>query len=303
MNPVIRAENLRKTYGSIVAVDDLTFQVERGECIGFLGPNGAGKTTTVRMLYGVVPKTAGYLEVLGLPVPEKVRQVKARIGVCAQEDNLDPDLTVEENLLVYATYFDIPRQKARERTDRLLSFMELDERRKEKVAHLSGGMKRRLTLARSLINDPEILFLDEPTTGLDPQSRHKIWQRIEELKGEGKTILLTTHYMEEAAHLSDRIIIIDRGRKILEGAPQDLVEEEAGRFVIEIVSPPSSLLDFLRERDISWEEVGQRILIYNQSSEKFFTSLMERFPGARAILRMGNLEDVFLRMTGRDLRE
>ncbi len=300
---VIRAESLEKTYGKTVAVRDLSFEVYRGECFGILGPNGAGKTTTIKMIYGVVPKTSGRLEVLGFSIPDQVRTAKYHLGVCAQEDNLDPDLTVEENLRIYALYFDIKGKEAREKTEELLQFMELTEKRHEKVVRLSGGMKRRLTLARSLVNNPELLILDEPTTGLDPQSRHKIWERLEELKSSGKTILLTTHYMEEAAHLCDRIIIVDNGTKILEGNPKKLVEEEAGRFVIEIHGVDADIRSYLSEMGISFEVVGRRALIYNQDSERLFLTLTTRFPGTNVALRMGNLEDVFLKLTGRNLRE
>ncbi len=217
--PVVWAEGLVKAFGDLRAVDGISFAVRRGECFGLLGPNGAGKTTTIRMIYGYSPVTCGRLEVFGLDVGGTRREVAARVGVCQQDDNLDPDLTVDENLLVFARYFDLPRAEAVRRAGELLDFVALAHRRGSPVTELSGGMMRRLVLARALLNEPDLLILDEPTTGLDPQARHQVWEQIEELRRSGLTVLLTTHYMDEAARLCDRLIIIDHGRILVEGSP------------------------------------------------------------------------------------
>ena len=302
--PVIRAESLSKSFGEFRAVDGITFQVRRGECFGILGPNGAGKTSTIRMLYGFSPKSGGELEVLGMAVPQDLRRIKARLGVCAQENSLDPDLTVEQNLRVFSRYFDIPASVAGRRIDTLLGFVALEHRRGSAIAELSGGMMRRLMLARALINDPEILILDEPTTGLDPQSRHQLWHRLEELKGRGLSILLTTHYMEEASILCDRLVIMDRGGILVEGTPQQLIRTHIGSQVIEIDSPRLEVCHFLQERRVAFEDLGPRLIAYSGDSEKeIYRTLVERFCPERCILRSASLEDVFLRLTGRELRE
>ncbi|MEN8730694.1 MAG: ABC transporter ATP-binding protein, partial [Desulfuromonadales bacterium] len=210
--PILHVESLRKTYGSLNAVDGISFAVQPGECFGLLGPNGAGKTTTIRMLYGYTPRDAGRLELFGLDIDQHLRDIKRRIGICQQEDSLDPDLSVRDNLIGYARYFSIPRREAQQSADQLLEFFALQGRAKNKIMTLSGGLKRRLMLARALVNQPEFLILDEPTTGLDPQSRQLLWQKLAELKGRGLTILLTTHYMEEAERLCDRLVIVDHGR-------------------------------------------------------------------------------------------
>ncbi len=225
MEFIIQASNLVKKYGDLVAVNGISFQVRRGECFGFLGPNGAGKTTTMRMIYGFSPLTSGSLNVFDLPVDQKMREIKRRIGIAPQEFSLDPDLTVVQNLMMYARYFDIPKKVARQSAEDLLNFFQLKEKRKEKIDRLSGGMKRRLLIARSLINRPELLVLDEPTTGLDPQSRHIMWERFRSLRDQGVTTVLTSHYMEEASELCDRIVVIDFGRIIEEGRPEDLVRK------------------------------------------------------------------------------
>jgi lipooligosaccharide transport system ATP-binding protein len=220
---VVKARDLVKRYDGFTAVDGISFDVEKGECFGFLGPNGAGKTTTMRMIYGFSAPTSGDLEVFGLPVARNSRAIKRRIGIAPQELSLDPDLLVLQNLLIYASYFDIPKDEARRRADELMNFFHIQEKKNEKLDHLSGGMKRRLLVARALINKPEVLVLDEPTTGLDPQSRHDMWERVRDLKGKGVTTILTTHYMEEAEQLCDRIVLIDRGKIVEEGAPRDLI--------------------------------------------------------------------------------
>ncbi|HSA59756.1 MAG TPA: ABC transporter ATP-binding protein [bacterium] len=220
---IVRARDLVKRYDGFTAVDGISFDVRKGECFGFLGPNGAGKTTTMRMIYGFSAPTSGALEVLGMPVSQNARAIKRRVGIAPQELSLDPDLLVLQNLLIYASYFDIPKAEARKRADELLQFFHLLDKKNEKLDHLSGGMKRRLLVARALINKPEVLVLDEPTTGLDPQSRHDMWERVRDLKRQGVTTILTTHYMEEAEELCDRIVLIDHGKIVEEGRPDDLI--------------------------------------------------------------------------------
>ncbi len=225
MSVIVVAKNLVKKFGSATAVDRTTFEVQRGECFGFLGPNGAGKTTTMRMLFGFSAPTEGELTVFGLPVTGPLREIKRRLGVVPQENSLDPELTVFQNLTIYARYFDLPIQEARLRADELLQFFHLSEKKGEEIDRLSGGMKRRLLIARALMNRPELLILDEPTTGLDPQSRHMMWERLRQLKTSGVTSILTTHYMEEAAQLCDRLVIMDEGRIIEAGRPEVLIQK------------------------------------------------------------------------------
>jgi lipooligosaccharide transport system ATP-binding protein len=300
---VVGAENLRKTFGAFTAVDGVSLRVEAGECFGILGPNGAGKTTTIRMLYGFTPKSGGMLQIFGLDIDSELRAIKARIGVCQQENNLDPDLTVQQNLELFARYFDIPRRQAREKAEELLDFIALAHRRNDNVPTLSGGMMRRLVLARALINDPELLILDEPTTGLDPQARHQVWHRLDELKGRGLTILLTTHYMEEAARLCDRLVIMDHGRILVEGRPHDLVQAHVGREVIEVLSPGQPLRDYVRQQGLEHEDLGHRLIIYSGQSDELYHRLAETYCREGCTLRQATLEDVFLRLTGRELRE
>jgi len=302
-SPVIEAVDLRKAYNGFIAVDGISFQVRPGECFGLLGPNGAGKTTTIRMLYGYSPASGGSLRIFGEPLAENLRVIKQRMGICQQEDNLDPDLSVEQNLLVFARYFDIPMRLAREEAHSLLLFFALAGRAGTAIRELSGGMKRRLMLARSLINRPQLLILDEPTTGLDPQSRHQVWQRLEELKATGLTILLTSHYMEEAARLCDRLLIMDHGKVLVEGTPTELIKRHVGREVIEVNAPSSAMLDFLKDKKIEYEAVGPRLLIYNQTGSELFMHLNQELSCAGCSLRHATLEDVFLRLTGRELRE
>jgi lipooligosaccharide transport system ATP-binding protein len=300
---VVGAENLRKTFGAFTAVDGVSLRVEAGECFGILGPNGAGKTTTIRMLYGFTPKSGGMLQIFGLDIDSELRAIKARIGVCQQENNLDPDLTVQQNLELFARYFDIPRRQARKKAEELLDFIALAHRRNDNVPTLSGGMMRRLVLARALINDPELLILDEPTTGLDPQARHQVWHRLDELKGRGLTILLTTHYMEEAARLCDRLVIMDHGRILVEGRPHDLVQAHVGREVIEVLSPGQPLRDYVRQQGLEHEDLGHRLIIYSGQSDELYHRLAENYCREGCTLRQATLEDVFLRLTGRELRE
>ncbi|OPY12204.1 MAG: Daunorubicin/doxorubicin resistance ATP-binding protein DrrA [Syntrophus sp. PtaB.Bin001] len=300
---IIAANRLRKTFGSFTAVDDISFSVMPGECFGILGPNGAGKTTAIRMLYGFSPMTDGTLQIFGLDVKSNLRSIKARIGVCQQENNLDPDLTVFQNMEIFAGYFNLSRTIARKRAETLLSFIALNHRRNDKVIDLSGGMMRRLVLARALINNPDLLILDEPTTGLDPQSRHQVWQRLEELKKNGLTILITTHYMDEASRLCDRLIIMDKGRILVEGSPLQLVKKHLGRDVIEVTEPAPEVIKFLDRMDLEYENLGHRLIIYGDNCDKLYHTISDKCGHDGCILRMATLEDVFLKLTGRDLRE
>ena len=300
---MVEAENLRKVFGSFVAVDSISFRLYAGECLGLLGPNGAGKTSTVRMIYGFSPMTGGSLKVFGMDMRTRWRSIKYRIGVCQQENSPDPDLTVLQNLEVFAGYFDIPPAAAREKARQLLKLIALDHREESRVSELSGGMMRRLMIARALINDPQLLVLDEPTTGLDPQSRHQVWERLETLRSQGLSILLTTHNMDEAAYLCDRLIIMDHGRILVEGEPAQLIGEYAGRDVVEISSPGEELREFVRSRSLVHDDLGHRLIIYGQESDDLFHAVGERFCRDNCVFRMATLEDVFLRLTGRELRE
>ena len=301
--PVIEAHHLIKTYGDSVAVDNVDFSIREGECCGFLGPNGAGKTTTVKMVSCVSPVSGGEIRVFGLSVDRDRRAIKASLGVCPQEDNLDPDFSVLENLTVYARYFGIPRREARRRADELLEFLQLKDRSATKIRTLSGGMKRRLLIARSLINRPRLLLLDEPTTGLDPQARHLIWQRIHALKKAGTTILLTTHYMEEASQLCDRVIFMDHGRVLLEGSPEALIREKVSKDVVEISGASADLIALLKREGGSVESVGDRIYVYTDRGDEIHRLVKESHSVEQCLLRRGTLEDVFLKATGRELRE
>lgn len=302
-NTIIAVENLRKTFGDLVAVDHVSFNVFAGECFGILGPNGAGKTSTIRMIYGFSPMTSGALKVFGLDITRNMRAIKSRIGVCQQENNIDPDLTVQQNLEVFARYFNMSFEVARAQAQNLLHFMALDHRRNARTTELSGGMMRRLVLARALLNHPELLILDEPTTGLDPQSRHQVWERLEELRAKGLTILLTTHYMDEASRLCDRLIIMDHGRILTEGKPMDMIRQYVGRDIIEVVEPSNNLREFVRSRELQHEDLGHRLLIYVEEGNALYRELSKDYCKEGCIMRMATLEDVFLKLTGRDLRE
>lgn len=300
---VVSARSLRKVFHDCVAVDDISFDVSRSECFGFLGPNGAGKTTTVRMTSCFIPPTSGSLSVLGQDVLRAPRAIKARLGVCPQENNLDPDLTVENNLIVFARYFDITGKDARARCEELLHFVGLYSKRKSSIEELSGGMKRRLVIARSLINRPELLILDEPTTGLDPQARHQVWETIIGLKNTGTTVLLTSHYMDEATHLCDRLIIMDNGRIVAQGSPRALVSQYAKSHVIEVPVRFNEIEQFLKSENLPFEKTMTHYFIYSESGAKVFERISEKFGENAFSLRMANLEDVFLKLTGRELRE
>lgn len=301
---LIEAEGLTKKFGSLTAVDNISFQVFKGECFGFLGPNGAGKTTTIKMIHCVLPLTSGKLTVSGMDVSKQAREIKKMIGVAPQEDNLDPDFTVFHNLIVYARYFDIPKAEAYRRAEELLRFVRLEEKRDVIIEQLSSGMKRRLILARALINEPQILILDEPTTGLDPQARHLIWEKIRSLQKQGVTIILTTHYMEEAAQLCDRLLIMDYGKIIEEGAPAELVKKHVGEEVLEIAYE-EKMLKLIREKlpDVRFEVVSDRIHLFTNKPRGVFAEIIEDFAFKEAVIRDANLEDVFLKLTGRRLRE
>lgn len=300
--PIIEATDLCKRFGVFTAVDGVSLRVERGEFFGLLGPNGAGKTSAIRMMYGFSPITSGSMRVFGLDIRDHWREIRGRLGVCQQDNTLDTDLTVEENLHLFAGYFAIPRKVARKRADELLSFFALEKKRKAKVGELSGGLARRLILARALINDPELVILDEPTTGLDPQSRHQLWDRLTDLKRRGLTLLLTTHYMEEAAHLCDRLVILDHGKILVQGSPQELVRKHAGDSIIEIGNPAPELRAFLRERNINHDDLGERAIVYD-GDPALGEHIRQTYCMERCIFRTATLEDVFLRLTGRELRE
>jgi lipooligosaccharide transport system ATP-binding protein len=303
MQPIIEARNLIKRYGDLIAVNNVSFSILPGECYGILGPNGAGKTTTIRMIYGFSPMTAGELTVFGLDLRKNLHAVKARIGVCQQENNLDPDLNLHENLSVFGLFFSLTGRQAREKALALLTFMSLEHRKDDKAMALSGGMMRRMVLARALINDPDLLILDEPTTGLDPQSRHQVWERLEELKKRGLTVLLTTHYMDEASRLCDRLLIMDHGRILVEGRPADLVRQYVGQDVIEVAEPDPMLRAYLVARGLRHDDFGRRVIIYEGNGGNLYSEISKHYCTEGCILRMATLEDVFLKLTGRELRE
>ncbi len=304
-DPLISARGLRKEFGPLTAVDGVDFAVTRGEAFGFLGPNGAGKSSTMRMIACVSPRSSGELRILGLDPEHDGPQIRSRLGVVPQEDNLDPELTVRENLYVYGRYFDLPRKTLTTRIDQLLDFAQLTERGNDRVEPLSGGMKRRLIIARSLINEPELLLLDEPTTGLDPQARHALWDRLYRLKAEGVTLVLTTHYMDEAEQLCDRLVVMDRGRIAAEGSPRELIEHYATREVVELRFGPgetermAAKVDDLTERI---EVLPDRILLYTDQGDDAVDALNRRqLEPLSVLVRRSTLEDVFLRLTGRHL--
>ena len=292
-----------KSYGAAEAVRGVSFEVRAGEVVGFLGPNGAGKTTTVRMVSCFLPPTSGTVEVFGLDVRTRPRDVKALLGICPQEDNLDPDFNVLRNLLVYARYFEIPPDVARRRALELLEAVSLADRAGSGIDSLSGGMKRRLVLARALLNEPRVLILDEPTTGLDPQARHLIWTRVRALRASGVTVLLTTHYMEEAAQLCDRVILIDHGKILLDGAPADVIAREVGHSVIEAWNHGPEFLEAVRGLPGRAEEIGDRLFFYPEDADAAERLFESRFPAQERVLRRATLEDVFLKRTGRALRD
>ncbi len=304
----VLARGLKKSYAGRVAVDGIDFEVPPGICFGFLGPNGAGKTTTMKMIYGLVAVEGGELRVLGLDARRQRREIKSRIGVVPQETNLDGDLTIRQNLIFQGRYFGVESRRARERADELLEFALLADRAEERVQALSGGMKRRLLVARALVNEPELIVLDEPTTGLDPQARLAVWRALERLRRQGVTLLLTTHYMEEAARLCDRLLIMDDGRIVTEGQPRRLVDQHVGREILELELGDGCDGEALVESidgQVSGHDLSDgRLTLFTDDAEELLHSLdHERFPTDSAYVRRATLEDVFLRLTGRTLRE
>jgi lipooligosaccharide transport system ATP-binding protein len=300
---LIEANGLTKKYDGFTAVDHIDFKVYKGECVGFLGPNGAGKTTTVRMMYCFLPPTSGDLKIAGLSVRTQCREIKAKIGVAPQEDNLDPDFTVLKNLTVYARYFDIPKEEALKRANEQLKFFQLEEKKDVQIMALSTGMKRRLIFARALINKPQILLLDEPTTGLDPQARHLVWDEVRHLKKKQVTIILTTHYMDEAQILCDRILIVDRGKIIEEGNPLELIKKHVGEEVLEI-DYDEDMLSTIKKifPDARIEKLGDRVQIFTDKPHGVFEGFLKEHQIKNVTIRNANLEDVFLKLTGRGLR-
>ena len=302
---LIYARGLTKRFGSFTAVDAVDFDVRRGETFGFLGPNGAGKSSTMRMIGCVSPVTEGDLRVFGMDPASDGPRIRARLGVVPQEDTLDVELTVRENLLIYGRYFDLPRPVVRERADRLLEFVQLDHRANERVDPLSGGLKRRLTIARALVSEPELLLLDEPTTGLDPQARHAVWDRLYRLKQQGVTQVLTTHYMDEAEQLCDRLVVMDNGRIVAEGTPRDLIARYSTREVLELRLPAPEAVSALERLDgaaARVEVLPDRVLLYANDGEAALSAVHEiGVQPESALVRRSTLEDVFLHLTGRTL--
>jgi lipooligosaccharide transport system ATP-binding protein len=302
---LVAAQDLCKSFGNLTAVDHIELEIEEGECFGFLGPNGAGKTTTMKMIYCNSPRSSGKLTVLGMDPQREGRRIKARLGVVPQEENLDPDLSVMENLVVFGRYFDFPKKVSLERGYHLLEFVQLLEKKNEKIEHLSGGMKRRLLIARALLNKPSLVILDEPTTGLDPQARRLVWQKLRQLKEENTTLILTTHYMEEAERLCDRLVIMDHGRILTLGKPADLITQHVGKEVLElhIVSQriPTFIKKFSRFR-FAVESAGDSVFFFARDGQ----DLRECYPlieSERFYHRKASLEDVFLKLSGHELRD
>lgn len=305
--PVIRAVNITKKYDDFVAVNGISFEVARGESFGLLGPNGAGKSTTMKMIAAVSTRTSGDLSVLGLDPNTDGPAIRSQLGVVPQEDNLDQELRVRENLITYGRFFGMSHAEVGKRADELLEFAQLSDRAKSKVEPLSGGMKRRLTIARSLMNDPQMLLLDEPTTGLDPQARHILWDRLFRLKENGTTLVLTTHYMDEAEQLSDRIVVIDKGEIMAEGSPAHLIRTYSTREVLEVrygsdknAAVAKKIADVGERQEI----LPDRILIYSADGERDLAEITSRgHHPTNSLVRRSSLEDVFLRLTGRSLVE
>ncbi len=302
--PLVVAESLTKRFDDITAVDSIEFEIYPGESFGFLGPNGAGKTSTMRMIATVSPVTSGTLSVFGLDPAADGRQIRGRLGVVPQEDNLDLELTVAENLYIYGRYHDMARPKIKEKIEELLDFAELTARRDSQVEALSGGMKRRLTIARALINEPDLVILDEPTTGLDPQARHLLWDRLYRLKQQGATLIISTHYMDEAEQLCDRLVVMDKAKIVAEGSPRALIEEYAPREVVElrIHNGMEAAIELLVELAPRIEPLADRVLVYTDDADQTLKEVHDRgIVTDSALVRRSTLEDVFLRLTGRAL--
>ncbi len=304
MSSVLSAQNLSKSYGGHRVVDGISLSLNKGECFGLLGPNGAGKTTTLRLLLGLIIPDGGELSLLDHPVPQQAREARLRVGVVPQMDNLDPDFTVTENLLVYGRYFGLKDAELRARLPDLLEFANLTNKRDARVPTLSGGMKRRLTLARALVNDPEVIFLDEPTTGLDPQARHLIWQRLRELTARGKTLLLTTHFMDEAERLCHRLAVMDNGRIISQGTPRELIAQNIEPQVVEVFGEFAAdwAHNHAARHAQRFEVSGESVFCYTDDAQPLLQEL-QKLPELRYLHRPANLEDVFLKLTGREMRE
>ena len=300
----VRARNLIKRYGELTAVNSINFDILEGECFGFLGPNGAGKTSTMKMMSCVSPVNGGELVVHGMDVRREQRKIKYELGIVSQSDSLDPDLSVLQNLLTYGRYFNMPRKLAQERAWESLRQFQLEEKAYHPIDELSGGMRRRLLIARAMLHDPRILVLDEPTTGLDPQARLLVWDKLAMLKSRGITILLTTHYMDEAAHLCDRLVVIDQGNVLVEGAPRSLVHEHVGDQVVELRVNPTHMagvVQSLTDDGMEFEYGGDSLYFYGDNGAGLRDNAS--LNGYEIIQRPGNLEDLFLRLTGRGLRE
>jgi lipooligosaccharide transport system ATP-binding protein len=304
-NVLVKAQNLVKRFDDLTAVDDISFEIRTGEVIGFLGPNGAGKTTTIRMLICTSPLSAGSLTVFGLDVTKSPRQIKAQLGVVPQDNNYDPDLTVLRNLLTYGRYYGLNPKDTARRARELLDFVQLTEKANDTVEELSGGMKRRLIFARGLINQPRLLVLDEPTTGLDPQARRLIWQRLRELKHSGVTIVITTHYMDEAEQVCDRVLVMDKGKIIAEGTPRGLIEQHAGKEVLEVMpeEPADTRLAELLRACPDHQQVGDRYEVFDTDCPGMLETIRSQVKLNSYVIRRATLEDVFIRLTGRELRE
>lgn len=308
--PLFEAHQLTKRYGALTVVNDLSFQIAPGECLGVIGPNGAGKTTTIRMCLGQTTPDAGHITALGLPMPQEAQAIKAQLGVVTQFDTLDPDFTCAENLVVFGRYFGLSTKQMRERVPALLEFAALSHKAQAKPGELSGGMKRRLSLARALVNDPQLLLLDEPTTGLDPQARHLMWERLQQLLQQGKSILLTTHFMDEAERLCDRLLVIDHGRKIAEGTPRALIAEHLEPDVVEVYGSGGQEAHALAQSPLAAlaqrvEVSGETVFFYTQDAKQLLAQLasLPEYSTLRTLHRPANLEDLFLKMTGRQIRE
>jgi lipooligosaccharide transport system ATP-binding protein len=301
---MLSVRGLTKKYGDTEVVRGIDLNVRRGECFGLLGPNGAGKTTTLRLMLGLTEPDAGTIELAGIPVPQRAREARMKVGVVPQIDNLDPDFSVRENLIAYGRYFGMDKASIAARVPELLDFAGLASKADAQIAQLSGGMKRRLTLARALVHDPDILFLDEPTTGLDPQARHLIWQGLRRLIAAGKTIVLTTHFMDEAERLADRLAILDHGRIVTEGAPRELIESHIEPAVVEVFGEGLAEWSQLYASTVCqrFESVGETLFCYTDNADRVIAAL-QHAPALRYVHRPSNLEDVFLKLTGRDLRD
>ena len=301
---LVKAENLTKKFGDLTAVNGINFEIFKGESFGFLGPNGAGKTTTMKLLQSISPITEGKLTLAGMDVTKRGREIKSIVGVSPQEDNLDPDFTVFQNLIVYGRYFDIPKEKAKRKAEELLDFVQLTAKKDVVISSLSGGMRRRLILARALMNEPQILILDEPTTGLDPQARHLIWSKIGNLKKQGVTVILTTHYMDEATQLCDRIIIMDHGKIIEKGKPSDLIKKHVGEEVLEVLYSEETM-ECLKQYfpNARIDVVSDKIQVFTNKPRGTIAKVLEEESFKGALIRDSNLEDVFLKLAGRSLRD